>query len=676
VTEQDKGSEAAEPSRALRLLLVDDNPRDRELTVRALRLHFAALTVHEALDQAQFDRLLRQQPLDAAVIDYQIHWSDGLELLRLIKCAHPDCPVIMFTASGTEELAVEAMKAGLDDYVTKTVNHYARLPFALDACLARVRHQRALEQALAERQALALQAHASEQRLQLALEAAGMVAWEHELGTDRLTLSPAGSRLLGCPGTTGTEAMTALFGEDSATIRGRYERSIAGGQPFHCELRASGAAGKSAGPDGRGSWIEISAQPQFDERGAVRSVLGVAGDITERKHAEEALRHADQRKDRFLATLAHELRNPLAPIRYATRLLDPTVPAQMAADARQMIDRQLAHMSRLLDDLLDVSRVSRGRLELRRELLDLRTLIETAVRDARPAALAGRRTLTVRLPYEPLPVLGDSNRLTQVLGNLLSNAIKYTEPGGHIAVEADGAGPEIRISVRDDGIGIPAELLPQIFELFVQAEPRSAHASDGLGIGLSLARELVELHEGVLEASSPGPGRGSQFTVRLPRQIEKPAVSAAPSVAENVVALGAADVRLLVIDDNRDSADTLCSLLSLAGYDTRVAYEGNAALHIAEEFHPAIVLLDIGLPDKSGHEVARLLRSLPWATHLRLIAISGWGQDADRERSREAGIDEHLTKPVDPRLLLQLVMRLTRAEPGADTDSAARSLHS
>ena len=389
-------------------------------------------------------------------------------------------------------------------------------------------------------------------------------------------------------------------------------------------------------------------------------MIGISADITERKKAEEALRAAERRKDTFLATLAHELRNPLAPIRYATRLLEPGVPPEMAADARRMIDRQLAHMARLFDDLLDVSRVTRGVLTIHKEVIDLREAIESAVEAARPiAAGAGIEVATV-LPSTPLAVNGDATRLAQIISNLLSNAIKYTNEGGHITVAAQIDGHEILIRVQDDGAGISPDLLPRVFHLFVQGEPSGTRAAGGLGIGLSLARELIELHQGSIDAASAGLGHGSEFRVRLPRSVEKPAVAERLAAPEKVTVLGASQLRILVCDDNVDAADTLASVLKLVGYNTTTAYDGHSALTVAEQIRPDIVLLDLGLPDKSGTEVARQIRSQPWGSHIWLIAVTGWGREDDRKRSREAGFDEHLTKPVDPQELLQLIGRPAR----------------
>jgi len=761
----------------IRILLIDDNPHDRELLSRALSQHFDSATFVPVRDASELERAITCGEFDAAIVDYQLKWTTGIEALRKIKRSHPGCPVLMFTASSDAEAAVEAMKEGLDDYVTKTPKHYARLPYALEACLARVHQGRALARARTDRNRLEGQVAAGKQRLEFALESAGLVAWEAHLATNQLDLSPNAADVLGTRWATVSEAIAAVNPADISKARAAYRSALEAGGTFACELRltrtqdereiwidvrgqlvrdASGSVLGMAGiaadmterraaerdrarlaavvvssddsitsmtldglvsswnngaarllgysseemcgesiekvippqereeaalfrkrvangervdhyesvrvaKDGRIIPVSVRLSPILDRTGRITGISQIARDITERKRAEEAQRLADRRKDAFLATLAHELRNPLAPIRYATRLLEPGVPPQMASDARKMIDRQLAHMARLLDDLLDVSRITRGLLEIRREQLDLREVVESAIASTRPLAEAAHQELLVNLHAEPLSVSGDAVRLAQVMGNLLHNATKYTPTGGHVMVEAWLVEDEVLVSVKDDGIGIAPEALATIFEPFVQLERTNTGAAGGLGIGLSLARDLVGLHGGQIEARSAGPGTGSEFVVRLPRAGEKPALMEMVAAPEKVTALGAAGIRVLVVDDNVDAATSLSYVLTLAGYHVSVAHDGNGALALAEQLHPQVVLLDIGLPGVSGHEVARRLRGELWAKDLRLIAVTGWGQEDDRTKSLEAGFDEHLTKPIDPEILLQRIAGAARS---------------
>jgi CheY-like chemotaxis protein len=390
--------------------------------------------------------------------------------------------------------------------------------------------------------------------------------------------------------------------------------------------------------------------------GRVERWIGVSTDIHAQKAALAELAEHDRRKDAFLATLAHELRNPLAPIRYATRLLEPGTPPEMAAGALRMIDRQLAQMAHLLDDLLDVSRVTRGRLELRRESLDLIAVARQAVEAARPAADAVRHTLTLTTPSDAVAVLGDATRLAQVLGNVLGNAVKYMSPGGRIDVTVEHDAAVARIKVRDGGLGFTAEQLSRAFDLFARIDRGGVQT--GLGIGLALARQLTELHGGELTAASDGPGRGSTFTLALPRLHERPALERADRGDGKIKTLFGGRAKVLIADDNVDAAESLAQLLELAGFVPHVVFDGRAAMDLAERLRPDIALLDLGMPLATGHDVARWIRARPWGPATRLVAITGWGQETDREATAAAGFDDHLTKPVDPDALLARLSEL------------------
>jgi two-component system CheB/CheR fusion protein len=505
----------------------------------------------------------------------------------------------------------------------------------------------------------------SEEQLRLAVEGADLGMWVTDLAARSTRCNARNLEIFGLPADSGpvpdARWNELIHPEDRPAVLAAWEHSFAELDTYALDYRIRR-------PDGTVRWVESRARFHLDEAGRPLRVIGVTLDVTHRKETEAALREANLRKDEFLATLAHELRNPLAPIRYASRLFRAGTPLDMIEDAGRMVERQLAHMARLLDDLLDVSRITRGALEVRRELLDLRSVIEASTEAARPLAEKSDQRLDLRLPATPLPVCGDGTRLSQVLGNVLDNATKYTHAGGHVVVEAHATADEVLVEIRDDGIGIPSELLPRIFELFTQGE-RSGRATSGLGIGLALARRLAKLHGGELEAHSAGPGTGSRFTLRLPRAPETQAVAGRVARPGKIEALRAAGARVLIVDDNVDAADALAHVMQLAGCTTRVVYDGASALEVAEELRPGVVLLDLGLPDVSGHEVARRLRAQPWATNLRLVAVTGWGQEDDRRKSRDAGFDEHYTKPVDPELLLRLaaeVARSTAQRPAAN----------
>jgi signal transduction histidine kinase len=369
-----------------------------------------------------------------------------------------------------------------------------------------------------------------------------------------------------------------------------------------------------------------------------------------------ALRDADKRKDEFLAILAHELRNPLAPLRNGLEALRlKPHDREAGAWARALMERQVAQMVRLIDDLLDLSRVSRGRIELKKERSDVASLIHGALEVCGPVVSAGGHRLTLDLPREPLPISCDPTRLVQVICNLISNAAKYTPAGGTIGVSARRSDGQIEIAVRDSGIGIPPDMLHKVFEMFTQVAGSLERSQGGLGIGLTLVKRLVELHGGTVEARSEGAGKGSEFIVRMPEQAAAAPVRVA--VLPEARPAAAARRRILVADDNRDAADSLAFMLRLGGHDVRIAYDGEEALDLAESFRPALALIDIGMPRMNGYETARRLRAKPYGADLLLIALTGWGQPDDRNRSLAAGFDQHVVKPVDPSQLERLLAR-------------------
>jgi PAS domain S-box-containing protein len=393
------------------------------------------------------------------------------------------------------------------------------------------------------------------------------------------------------------------------------------------------------------------------------SDLAVAEDLADRTgvaidnarlYAE--LREADRHKDEFLAMLAHELRNPLAPIRNALHVLRrPEAGADVMARAREMAARQVQHMARLLDDLLDVARISRGRIELRKEAVDMASVVQRAAEAVRPLMEDRRHELNLSLPPEPVRVQGDPTRLEQILTNLLNNSAKYTDPGGRIALAVQREGGEVVLRVRDTGIGIAPDMLPKIFDLFVQAERRLDRSQGGVGIGLTLVRKLVELHGGTIRAFSEGPGRGSEFVVRLPALAGDRATDGGRAARAESADVPLPRRRVLVVDDNVDAADSLGMLLRLEGQEVRVAHDGPSALQVAPEFRPEVVFLDIGMPGMDGYEVCRRLRQGPCPKGVLMVALTGWGHEEDRRRSVEAGFDFHLVKPVEPSALHKLL---------------------
>ncbi|MGE3772291.1 MAG: PAS domain-containing protein, partial [Gammaproteobacteria bacterium] len=426
------------------------------------------------------------------------------------------------------------------------------------------------------------------------------------------------------------------------------------------------------GVDGHYHPVLALGVPVRDERGRVTGWAGINLDISRLKHTEEALREADRRKDEFLATLAHELRNPLAPIRHAVRLLeDPAVDSVRHEWARAVIARQVHRMALLLDDLLDVSRITRGRLSLKKSPVRLDALVESAIETARPLIEARRQRLEIDLD-EPARVLEvDALRVSQALSNLLTNAAKYTDDEGRITLVTRREGEELVVAVADTGIGLAPEALSKVFEIFTQIGSAIDRAEGGLGIGLALVRGLVALHGGSVEAHSAGLGQGSEFRIRLPVSCIVEAGLEPAGASRKPAACEPGSCKVLVADDNRDAADTLAMVLEGFGHRVWVAYSGGEAIATARLQQPAVVILDIGMPDLTGYEVASALRAEPAGRGMLLLAITGWGQDVDRRRALDAGFDRHLTKPVDAQQVQQAIEEHLARQSGREPPSPA-----
>jgi PAS domain S-box-containing protein len=404
--------------------------------------------------------------------------------------------------------------------------------------------------------------------------------------------------------------------------------------------------------DGRAILVSFSVVP-IDERGGGGAAISFS-EYTDLRRMENELRHlteelaeAERRKTEFIATLAHELRNPLAPISNALQIMrNASTDATSMAHLREMMERQLGQMVRLVDDLLDVARIASGQLALHKERVALREILEAALEASAPQRETANNTLTLDMPSEPLILQADATRLTQVFTNILDNAARYTATGGRTSVNVVRDGEKVRIDIADLGVGIAREALHRIFDMFTRVGRETPGTHDGLGIGLNLARRLAEMHDGEVVASSEGRGKGSHFTVTLP--LAEPAEGQS-NAAENIAPPGESRgaVRALLVDDNADAGDSLSLLLQLGGHTTRIARDGPEALKVVTEFKPDIVLLDIGLPGMTGYDVARAIRRMPELGSPLLVAVTGWGAPEDRLRSKEAGFDEHLTKPVD-----------------------------
>ncbi len=418
--------------------------------------------------------------------------------------------------------------------------------------------------------------------------------------------------------------------------------------------------------DGSERAVDLTLAPAFDADGRVRFIAAAGTDVTERRRAEEALRQSARRKDEFLAMLAHELRNPLAAVRNATQVLRlADVPPEHADWAKGIIDRQVRHLARLIDDLLDVSRITRGKVELRKERLEVSSILNAAVDAVRPLIEEKQQRLSVSFIPGTLWCEIDPTRLEQVLINLLSNATRFTDSGGQLRLSARNDGREVHFVVEDTGVGIPPDQLAQMFELFAQGDRSPARTEGGLGIGLTLVKQIAELHGGRATAHSEGPGRGSRFTVTLPAIPGPRAALATRSLDGPGSAYASTEgrpSRILIVDDNADTAQGLARLLRFLGHEVRVAHDGPAAIDAVHQERPDFLLLDIGLPGMDGYQVASQLRGEPGMDSLIIIAITGYGQDEDRRRSRAAGFDHHLVKPVDYQTLVTLLSS-SAAEP-------------
>jgi signal transduction histidine kinase len=394
------------------------------------------------------------------------------------------------------------------------------------------------------------------------------------------------------------------------------------------------------------------------ERRVAERTHELASRNAELRLSEDRLRDADRRKDEFLATLAHELRNPLAPIRSAVAILQSlAVTDEDRLEAQLIIERQVSQMARLIDDLLDVSRITAGKLPLKKRPLRLSEVLNLAISTVRPHIDEQRHRLSVVLPREPIVIDGDQARLSQVFANLLHNACKYTENGGEIMLTvALPNESEVEVAVRDNGIGIPSEFLPRLFQKFSQVAPALERSQGGLGLGLALVQGIVALHDGRVEARSAGSGRGSEFIVRLPVAVEPADAIAPPTVDDTPRRL--VSRRVLVVDDNEDSAESLALLLRLAGHLVETAHDGEAALEVAGRFQPDAILLDLGMPRLNGYEVCERIRMQPWGQGILMVAQTGWGQAQDRARTMEAGFDAHLTKPIDPAAVQEMLVKM------------------
>jgi PAS domain S-box-containing protein len=493
----------------------------------------------------------------------------------------------------------------------------------------------------------------SEDALKFAMSAGRMGAWSQALAADEFWWSPELAVIFGFDADDVSYSRDRLFSlvvpEDRARLTATIEAALTRREDYVLEFQFRHAK------TGEWRWMEARGRAQYDAAGRPTMLYGLGIDITDRVRAVEALREADRRKDEFLATLAHELRNPLAPIASGLHILRTAGDnPQVATTAREIMERQLAQMVRLVDDLLDVARITTGKVELRCEQIDVADPVKDAVDTSRPLLETNGQPLTVSLPDAPVHANADRTRLAQVFANLLNNSAKFSDRGQPISIALAREGADAVVRVRDAGVGIAPEALPKIFDMFGQAGDGS-RKSGGLGIGLSLVKRIAEMHGGSVAAHSGGVGRGSDFVVRIPAvAVQHPIVHH----EQPAVSLPILKRRILVVDDNTDAAESLAALLSINGHETRLAHDGLQAVEEAKTFKPEVVFLDIGMPALDGHETARRIRQEPWGKDMVLVALTGWGQSEDRRRSQEAGFNHHLVKPADPIAVAKLISSL------------------
>jgi signal transduction histidine kinase len=581
----------------------------------------AVTTAVDGIDALQQASVVRP---DLVIADVMMPELDGFGLLKRLRADERTrtIPILLLSARAGEEARIEGLAAGADDYLVK--------PFSARELLARVSAHLATAQL---RRDADQAVRASEAQFRALVTATSDIIYRVSPDWVQLRYLSGQNFIADTLEPSDTWLARYIPADERARVMAAIE---AAGAPFELEHQVTRI-------DGTIGWVFSRAIPVVED-GAIVEWLGAASDVTARKQAEQALRDADRRKDEFLATLAHELRNPLAPIRNALNLFRLTGDDAPTPALREKLERQVNHMVRLVDDLMEASRISNGKLELQRAPVDLNDVVRTALETSKPLLDRGRHRVTVRATAQPLVVDGDEVRLTQVVGNLLNNAAKYTDAEGSIEVESRRECEWAVIEVRDSGIGLSPEQVSRLFEMFAQVDTARGRAGGGLGIGLVLAQRLTQMHGGIVLARSDGLGQGSTFSVRLPvlnvKSVEQ--IRPQPPLPQSVEAL-----RVLVVDDNRDAADSLGILLGALGAEVRVVYDGASALASAAGWIPSAVLLDLGMPVIDGWEVARRIRRDPVLRHIKLIALTGWGQDEDRERTESAGFDHHITKPVD-----------------------------
>jgi len=622
----------------LRVLLVEDSEDDAELVLLRLEKDGYDVTHERVQTAVDLKAALVGKTWDVVISDHFMPGFISTEALAIVKASGVDLPFIIVSGAIGEDVAVAAMRAGADDFLLK--DRLARLAPAIERELRETDERQARKEAEASARQLAAIVESSDDAI-IGITLEGTItSWN--AGAERI-FGYASEEVTGRP------IFILVPPERQMEESEMLDRLVRGERVAHFET-------VRLGKNNRRVDISLTLSPIRDDFGTIIGASKIGRDISEQKRIRETLKEANRRKDEFLAMLAHELRNPLASIGNATQIfgmLAPPIPS--LRQAQEMSERQMRHLTRLVDDLLDVSRITLGKITLANGPANINEAIMAAIDINRHLIESKHHRLETQLMISPsASIEGDATRLAQIFGNLLNNAAKYTEDGGTISILAQDEGNEVVVRIKDSGIGIAADILPGIFDLFTQADRSLDRAQGGLGIGLSLAKSLVELHGGSVDVYSEGSGKGSEFVVRLP--VLSTSVEFAMSPLIENITNDSKSIRVLVVDDNADSVDSMAVLLELQGYQVSKAQAGLEALDIARKFCPHIVLLDIGLPGMDGFEVARQMRKIPETQGAFIIALTGYGQADDFKRSRDAGFDYHLVKPVELSVLKKVIL--------------------
>ncbi|OKH33795.1 hypothetical protein NIES2101_39570 [Calothrix sp. HK-06] len=634
----------------MRILLVDDNYDDRLLIAHALEQEFPEVQLQEVFRAQDLEEALVLRQFDLAITDYELRWTNGLTVVEAIKNLYPDCPVIMFTGSGTQEIAVEAMKLGLDDYILKSAYHYVRLPAAVKLALEKVETQRKVA--------------GLESRLQTLLDNLNVGIYRLNQDGVLLEANKAFLQLAGLGDITqSTEILSKLQfnGTRDKEIILRYENDI----PIWVRISQTVTTKPSGAViiDGLMEDISLSKQREAERS---KAMVELATATEELKRLNEEAREANRIKDQFIAIVSHELRSPLTSILgWAKILRSGKVNETKLAQGLETIERNANLQNTLIEDILDISRIIQNRLRLNKQPINIVPLVQSVLLDVQLQAQAKSITLESKIGASVGTIMGDAARVLQVISNLVNNAIKFTPQGGHIFVELQQINSFIQFTVKDTGVGIGTDFLPHVFEPFRQADNTKARTHNGLGLGLAIVRNLVEMHNGAVHVMSEGIGKGTTFTVELPlysipsQKINESLEKSKQDEVEEVLSLSG--IHILIVDDDKDTRELLAQIIE--GYEAKVTTTASAseALSILFQLEPDILLSDIAMPQEDGYSLIRKIRSQPGdIQRIPAIALTAFAREEDRKQALEAGFQQHLVKPVNPTELVSAVCRLGR----------------